>query len=308
MSNIPFELINEIDELLGVKGQPYRRFVDGNWEKTDCFLWSERENLMEIIESISPELREVMTLSKATLAQKVRFSSDYVNQMRKHITKEFPHLLEEYELYLTRSKTAEDRILYPSRREPPSLPEEIRETAERIADQVSAKINWNKFDMDEYIKLSQELWQLETNEEQEILRQFSEEFLAYQDSLQEAKRIKEDRLAAVRDHLQGKPYLAYGDVKVAPTDDQFDILRIEETNGGNYDLHTADIINSLKLIDKQFNIDILDAGFDFVKFRLNQIPTNKELEGFVNNLHKLCPDFEENEEELKHGTVYMWWD
>ena len=308
MSQIQPELISEIDALLGLKGRPYLRFANGDFERTDCYQWSDAESAMEIMRSTSHELGEVMAGSQEMMVRNPFLSSDPIKKIRKYIARNAPHLLEEYDLLVARLEEAEHRILYPTGKEPPSLPEEIRETAERIADLASSEIEGEQFDLDAYFKRAQELWEMEPDEVQAEQKQFQEELEEYHNSLQEAQKIKENKLAAVRIQLQGKPFTAYGDVVVAPTDNQYDILRIEDTNGANYGLQTDDLIDALKMIDSRFGIDILNAGFDFMKFRLSKVPTGKEAEEFLHVLYELCPDLEGEGDPLGEDVIQLWWD
>lgn len=53
---------------------------------------------------------------------------------------------------------------------------------------------------------------------------------------------------------------SFESIVVAPTTDQFEILRIEQTAGTNYGLRTEDLIARLKLLDRLYGIDITGAS------------------------------------------------
>jgi hypothetical protein len=308
MDKLPSDLISEIDLLLGVKGKPYSRLVDGVAEQTKCYQWTEAESSIEIVSSLSPELAQVMADAQEKMLKSPSSFSDPMPRIRKHIAKKAPHLAKEYDEFVARLELAERRLLYPTGTEPPSIPEEIREIAERIADEASSLAHGNLFDLDVYLERSQELWQQQPVDVQAAQKRFQQAMDDYRNSFLEAENLKGDRLASVRSRLKGRPYTAYGDVVVAPTDDQYDILRVEQTNGANYGLQTEDIIDALKSTDQQFGVDILDAGFDFVRFSLATPPSDEELEQFNAGLLQLCPDLEGEENILVESVIQLWWD
>lgn len=308
MDKLPPDLIIEINELLGLKGRPYSRFVEGATKRTVCYQWREAESPSEILSSVAPELAEQMAEAQQRMVTRPLSFSGPMERMRKHIAKNAPHLADEYDELVMRLEAAERRSLYPTGREPPSIPEEIKDIAKRIFAEAGSQMKGDQFDLDEYLRRSQELWQQQPDEVQAAQKRFQQAMQEYQDSLQQAEKLRGDRLSAVRSRLEGRPYTAYGDVVVAPTDDQYDVLRIEQTNGANYGLQTEDVINALKSIDQQFGVDILGAGFDFVEIRLGKSPTGEELERLTANLLQLCPDLEGEEDILVEGVIRLWWD
>ena len=310
MDKLPTDLISEIDLFLGVKGRPYCRLVDGTTEQTECYQWTEAESMTEILTSVTPELGRLMAESQEGMIAIILAisDSDSMRRMRKYITSKAPHITEEYDQLVTRLEEAERRLLHPTGREPPSVPEEIRDIAERIFADASSGLQGNQFYSEAYVQRLQELWQQESEEVQGAQKRFQQEMEEYQASLDEAEELRGDRLSAVRNLLKGKPYTAYGDVIVSPSNDQFDILRVELTNGANYGLQTEDIIDALKSIDNQFGVDILNAGFDFVKIRLSKPPSNEEALELIDRLLELCPDLEGEDEVSIEGIVQLWWD
>jgi hypothetical protein len=95
---------------------------------------------------------------------------------------------------------------------------------------------------------------------------------------------------------------------VAPTIDQFDILRIEHTDGANYGWDTEKIIEKLKEFDKEFGVDIVGASCCAVEFLLKQIPKGNEARKLGRRLLKLCPDINKAPTSFRRGRVALWWD
>jgi len=125
----------------------------------------------------------------------------------------------------------------------------------------------------------------------------------------------------VRDLLKDEPVIAYRanlnwmafDVSfasflvVAHTINQYDILRIEHTNAGNYGFDTECVIAKLKELDTKYGIDIVGAGFDVVEFLLKYIPKGKEACNLGKWLLDFCPDIDEAPTKFK-GQIALWWD
>lgn len=129
-------------------------------------------------------------------------------------------------------------------------------------------------------------------------------------------------LAQVREVLRGYPVIAYkgelvwADVTatayehlvVAPTIDQFDILRIERTNAANYGMLTEELIAKLKVLDTKYEIEITGASFSAVEFVLKQIPTGENARELGQWLLEFCPDLFEAPTSFPAGRVALWWD
>lgn len=99
------------------------------------------------------------------------------------------------------------------------------------------------------------------------------------------------------------------------TDDQFECLRIFETNGINYNLETKDIIGFLEKWQKQVKFSIIDAYHDRVIIQLFNFDFN--IDEFAKEALEFCPDFlaaVENAEQMKKyildkkGEIDFWWD
>lgn len=132
-------------------------------------------------------------------------------------------------------------------------------------------------------------------------------------------------LASLHDKFKDKGYIMYvseGNLGHAPdemtvlkTDDMFDVLRFEGTNGVNHDIFTEDIVEKLKLWNSQFGLDIFAASFDLVQARYIELPPM--LEAHANETYEFCPDVvdqgtgsvEALQEQMQQSKqLYLWWD
>lgn len=105
------------------------------------------------------------------------------------------------------------------------------------------------------------------------------------------------------------------EVVVASVRDQFDILRVAQSDAINYDMATDDLIRELEEIHREVGIRIVHAETDTIEFEVLRLPT--PLRPFVERLYELCPDsvdqgtgsVEAWETEIR-GTrrVFLWWD
>ena len=99
--------------------------------------------------------------------------------------------------------------------------------------------------------------------------------------------------------------------------DQFNILRIQQTNGDNYDISNEDVISKLIEWNKRYPFTITGADFDWMEAVFEVLPTNKEFNAFAKELYKFCPDIvdqgsgsiKELIKEMKETRkLYLWWD
>lgn len=104
-------------------------------------------------------------------------------------------------------------------------------------------------------------------------------------------------------------------ITIIKTDDKFDLLRFEATNGINYDLFCEDIIAKLSTWDKTMGLEFTSVGADFAEAGLTQVPA--ALPAFADELYKFCPDIVDQgtgsvevlQEEIKRTrSLYLWWD
>lgn len=309
MSMIPADLIDEINKLLGIQGRPYDRFSDGKWVKTPCYRWQQTQSAVELLRSMSSKLGQAMAQAQESMIHNLSLHSDPMIEIRKHIQKNNPHVLEEYEQIMMHMEEAEKRLINPSGVTPPPLPPDVQAATERISKKVREEMGSNdNFDIDAFSERVRQLWAEEPEAVRDSLERIKPALLDYMDAPKRVEKKRMERIQKVRSLLQGKPFFAYGDVIVAPTEDQFEVLRIEETNGDNYGLATEDIIVALRQINDEYGIEILDAGFDYVVFSLIQIPKGKKMKQLGDFLLRICPDLYEAPVDFPDDVVELWWD
>ncbi len=194
--------------------------------------------------------------------------------------------------------------------EPPlELPSDLKEAMERISKIAGSEMpSSEEFDIDSYSARIRELFEEENDEVKASLESISPELVELVDYPLRKRKQWRSRLEAVRKLLEESPYVAYGDVIVAPTNDQFNILRIEETNGNNYEIDTEDIISALRTIHDEHGATILTAGFDNVSFEIERPPIGDQATLLGKSLIQLCPDLFEPPKEFPEGIVALWWD
>jgi hypothetical protein len=99
------------------------------------------------------------------------------------------------------------------------------------------------------------------------------------------------------------------------TTDQYECLRVFETNGINYNIKTKDIIRFFSKWQKEINFSIIDAYHDRVVIQLAHL--NFDIDLFAKEALELCPDFlsaVEDEKQLKKYIIDrkhemdFWWD
>jgi tetratricopeptide (TPR) repeat protein len=75
---------------------------------------------------------------------------------------------------------------------------------------------------------------------------------------------------------------------VLKTTDQYEILRLRQTNGANYEVSLTDIISRLKKWEKQCSFDIIGAGADWVAIEFKKLPA--DICRFTEEMYLFCPD------------------
>lgn len=105
------------------------------------------------------------------------------------------------------------------------------------------------------------------------------------------------------------------EVSVLRAEDPFDPIRVMGTNGINYDIDTAAVIERLKKWDAEFGLDLHGAGFDWLEGTLRRPPA--DMARFAAEVFEFCPDVVEQgtgsvealaDEMRKSNTLYLWWD
>jgi hypothetical protein len=70
--------------------------------------------------------------------------------------------------------------------------------------------------------------------------------------------------------------------------DKYEILRIMDTNGEEYDITNNDVIERLRQWEKTWPFDIIGANNDWVELEFKVLPNN--LIAFVEEVYEFCPD------------------
>lgn len=106
-------------------------------------------------------------------------------------------------------------------------------------------------------------------------------------------------------------------VCISQVSDQFDIIKIQQTNGDNYDISNEMVVSKLKEWHLRYPFTIIGADFDWVEATFQVIPDGKNLRSFATEMYKFCPDIVEQGsgsinglmEELKESKkLFLWWD
>ncbi len=135
-----------------------------------------------------------------------------------------------------------------------------------------------------------------------------------------ARKIVSDNLDKLRQ--EGK-YIFISDIahngyKVAltgATADPYKLIEFAETNGVNYDIEPADIIDKYKKWNSEFGITPIAIGFDFCECQIKN--KNIDYKKLAEEVYEFCPDVVEQgtetvealEEEIRRtGRIYLWWD
>lgn len=104
-------------------------------------------------------------------------------------------------------------------------------------------------------------------------------------------------------------------ITILKTDDKFDLLRFEGTNGVNYSIFVEDIIEKLTAWDKSMHMEFKAVGPDFAEAGIGQLPA--DLRAFSQELYKFCPDIVDQgtgsvsalqDDIKKTQSLYLWWD
>ena len=141
--------------------------------------------------------------------------------------------------------------------------------------------------------------------------------------------IPEDRtdmvLASLRKKLTPLKYMAFvvemnagiktNRIGVLKGTDQYEILRIMQTNGDDYDISNQDIIDRLKEWEKSSPFDIIGADNDWVEIEFRTLP--KDLKAFTEEVYDFCPDAVDQgpgstadlaKEIQQTKRLFLWWD
>jgi hypothetical protein len=142
-------------------------------------------------------------------------------------------------------------------------------------------------------------------------------------SFQTNESEAEEMVAKLNAEFKGMGYHAficnhdYEEIGILKGIDQFDILKIQQTNGDNYDIGNDEVIAKLKAWHQRYPFTIIGADFDWVEANFKVIPENKELKAFAEEIYKFCPDIVDQgsgsidcliEDMKETKKLYLWWD
>jgi hypothetical protein len=97
--------------------------------------------------------------------------------------------------------------------------------------------------------------------------------------------------------------------------DQYDVLRIMQTNGDDYDISNEDIIERLQEWEKRYPFAIIGAENDWVEIEFRAVPD--DIRSFAQEVYDFCPDpvdqdagsIEDLIKEIKATKrLLLWWD
>ena len=138
---------------------------------------------------------------------------------------------------------------------------------------------------------------------------------------QDAGRV----LAVLRQRLQPRKYLAFliavnegirtEEIGILKGTDPYEILRVMQTNGEEYEITTEDIIERLKEWEKRYPFEIIGAENEWVEIEFRTVP--QDLKVFAQEVYDFCPDTVEQDagsiEELareiaRTKRLTLWWE
>lgn len=84
-------------------------------------------------------------------------------------------------------------------------------------------------------------------------------------------------------------------IGIIKSEDPFEILKIFQTNGENYEISNEDVVSTLKQWNNRYPFTIIGAGLDWVEVVFVEELLNQEMEVFAQEIYKFCPDIAEQE-------------
>lgn len=140
----------------------------------------------------------------------------------------------------------------------------------------------------------------------------------------EAKQAEAEQLVLrIMEEFKAINYLAFicdserEKIGIIPGSDQFEILKLQQTNGDNYDISNERVISQLKKWHRSYPFTIIGADYDWVEANFDVFPEGKELKALARELAEFCPDIVEQgtgsingliEEITETKKMYLWWD
>lgn len=105
------------------------------------------------------------------------------------------------------------------------------------------------------------------------------------------------------------------DVTIVKANNQYDVLKIMNTEGVNYDVTNEQVISKIKEWDEKVGLKIIVADVSRIEAYISKLPN--DLDEFTQEVYELCPDVIEQgygdmDEMIKdyktNKYFWMWWD
>lgn len=326
---IPNHIIEKLNSILGVTGRSHFVLWNGEWIDTGCMEWTISPNLNDVMSQISPDLQEALTRWQQYLIETWSQTSR--------------SLIDAFQRWQTLIRNAIPDAKNSDLKEVSSEYDQIVEAVTQgFLEKVSPNV---RFEFDNFMsQLGQKdrLYQstylngttfmgtVDAIKTAEFFAKepnhIQKEYDALQSNIGRANQLyktlehsfNSETLNQVRNILRSEQLIAYkadlteldfsNSIIVAPTIDQFDILRYEHTDAANYWLDTEEVISELKILDEKYGIDITGAGMDSVVLILKRVPQGEEANELGQWLLDFCPDLYELPEKFPEGEVFLWWD
>ena len=104
-------------------------------------------------------------------------------------------------------------------------------------------------------------------------------------------------------------------IAVVEGTDPYEFLRLVRVDGMNYGLEHEAVVARLQAWDRQYGLDYVGAGLDWVSARFRTPPS--DMAAFAEEVYAFCPDVVDQgtetvarlaEEMRRSGSLYCWWD
>ena len=104
-------------------------------------------------------------------------------------------------------------------------------------------------------------------------------------------------------------------IAILKTIDKYEILRLINTDGINYNITNDSLLTIIKMFDKKYSLELIGASGDWCEFIIKDEP--KDWMTFANEVYKVCPDaFQQGPGNIqalagkmkRTKRLYFWWD
>jgi hypothetical protein len=105
------------------------------------------------------------------------------------------------------------------------------------------------------------------------------------------------------------------DVAILPTLDPYAILGVFQTDGANYGIHTGDLVEWLRKLERTDPFELLEISLDMLRARFQRPP--RDPDALARRIYAFCPDIvdqgvrtvEALAADLQtNQELYLWWD